>query len=149
MFGKPEHDPNDPRGVPPTVGNGRQSYIMAGYRVKGASADASASRLSRLRVVQQRIAELQREEQRRQSVRLRHWRTLLPKAQQVLEDAMEGKDITTPQIRAAQEVIRQAEGAARYRFAIQKAGDMDTGLEVTLWGGGKRDREGGGPDKVS
>lgn len=137
VFGDPKLDPTDPQSTD-SRNNASQSYMAAGYRARGAAARACASRLLTNANIQARIAELRQEEQRVREVYMRSWRTLLPKAQQVLEDALDGKEISGRQIQAARIVIEQAEGPAHLRFGDQRGSDAQTPLNITLWSGAPR-----------
>ena len=135
VFGNPGHDPADPLSAPDTRNNAYQSYVAAGYAARGSAARACASRLLTKANIRQRIAELRREQERVCEVFLRRWRSLLPKAQQVLEDALDGREITGPQIQAAREVIQQAEGPVHLRFGGREPSDERSPLRITLWSG--------------
>jgi len=139
VFGNPAWDPtNEDSEAPDTRQNATQSYIHAGYKARGASANVNASRLLRDARIQARIVELRKEEQRIAGVYLKHWKTLVPKAQAVLLEALEGGDVSAQAIQAAREVVEQAEGPTRFRFGVQKGGDTDAGLSITLWSGRNR-----------
>lgn len=139
VFGNPKHDPEGPpeQEEIDTRGNATQSYIHAGYKARGASANVNASRLLRRANIQTRINELRDEEQRMMGVYLRRWKTMLADAQRVLEQAMRGEDIPASAVTAAREVIEQAEGPSRFRFGVQKGASKDGGLSITLWSGRK------------
>lgn len=142
VFGNPKHDreapPEDPDNPPDTQGNATQSYIVAGYKARGAAASSAASRLLKDVRIQARIRELRDEETRIMAVRLRQWKAVLPKAQDVLIRALEGEDVSAQQIQAAKEVIEQAVGPTRFRFGVTKDADADGTLNVTLWSGRNR-----------
>lgn len=146
VFGNPKHDPGDSASPLDTRGNGRQSYIAAGYKARGASADTAAWRMLRNVEVQDRIAELRSEEERLQGVYLQHWKSLLSKAQQVLVRAMDevlsGAEIRPHHITAAREVIEQAVGPSRLRFGAQNGANAGGGINVTLWSGSKNEEDG-------
>lgn len=146
VFGNPKHDyeapPEDPDNPAQTRNNATQSYIQAGYKARGASASAAASRLLRDVRVQTRISELRNEETRLMQTYLRQWKSVLPNAQSVLVKALDGEEVSTQQIQAAKEIIDQAQGPTRLRFGISKDGDSGDGnLNITLWSGRSRDED--------
>lgn len=144
VFGTPDWDPALPadqqeEGAIDTRSNATQSYIHAGYKARGASANVSASRLIHLPKIQVRINELRDEEQRIMGVYLRRWRTMLASAQEVLAKAMRGEEVSAQAMTAAREVIEQSEGPSRFRFGIQQGAGKDAGLSITLWSGRRND----------
>ena len=117
--------------------NAKRSYMAAGYKAVGHSAEASGYSLLRKLEIRTRIDELRKEERSLADVKLRHWKTLLCKAQSVLERAVDGEEIPQSQINAAKEIIEQAQGPTRFRFGVDKGADTDGSINVTLWSGSR------------
>ena len=140
MFGDRELDLSDSHSGT-TRHNAYRSYRAAGYRARGAAARACASRLLAKANIRTRIAELQEEEEGVWALYVRPWRTLLPQAQKVLEDAMAGKDITSVQVQAARAVIELAEGPLHLRFQHKGSSGESRGVSITLWSGESRGAE--------
>ena len=138
VLGDPAWSP-DRGAVSDTRGNAARAYVRAGYAARGAFARAAASRLLREPETRARVSQLRGLEERLKSVYLRRWESLLPDAQQVLVNALEGKDVTTQQFQAAREVIHQAIGPTRFRFGVEEGSGTDNSLNVTLWSGKNRD----------
>lgn len=141
VFGNPKYNaelrPKDQE-APDTRNNATQSYILAGYQARGRNAWTAASRICRDVRVQNRIVELRKMEQRAATVYLRHWKTILPKAQRKLEEILDMEGVSAQTIQAAKEVIEQSEGPSRFRFGVQKGADTDGTLNITLWSGSNR-----------
>lgn len=135
VFGSLERGPSPGSGDMDTRHNAYLSYVAAGYRARGTAARACASRLLTRANIRERIAELRDEEGRLQALYLRRWGALLPAAQQVLVDAMEGKEVTSQQLVAAREVIEQAQGPAHLRFGLPHRPHDGGTIQVTLWSG--------------
>lgn len=139
VHGNPEFDPRTPRGEgpPDTRDNAAASYRLAGYVCKNAhTAAVGGHRLLSRTDIRARINELRTEEERLARTRLHRWRALVPDAQKLLMDAILGRDdVSASQISAAKEVIEQAIGPTRFRFQVDKAGEGDGALNVTIYGG--------------
>lgn len=145
VFGNPKRPLGGGSSEPDTRQNAFQCYIAVGYRARGAAARACASRLLAQANIQERISELRREEQRLREVYLRPWKALVPAAQQVLVDAVEGKEVTSQQLQAAREILHQALGPVQHRFRHPEGDKGVPAIRVTLWSGasGAKDDDAG------
>lgn len=139
VHGHPDFDPRTPKGEgqKDTRDNAAASYRAADYVCKNAATAAvGGHRLLRRTDIRVRINELRSEEARIARARVHRWNALVPDAQKLLMDAILGReDVSASQITAAREVLEQALGPSRFRFQVDKSGEGDGALNVTIYGG--------------
>lgn len=118
------------------VGNAKRSYIEAGYKARGHAAESAASRLLRKDEVRRRIDELREVALDAARARLREWGELAPEAQATIAEIMrEGERGDGVRLRAARTIIERAEGPATLKFKDSEGRDRDAAPAVFVLGG--------------
>jgi len=133
-------------GKPETLGNLRQSYLLA-FPACGSDGSASvgANRLIRKPAVRARVLELRADAERDARARLRSWWALAPDAQRTLEQAAAGTFDPMPEaphgvraeairsgVRSAQEILNRAEGTPQQLHELR----ITAGITVAVAGPG-------------